>query len=77
MCDLTVDLAKELAAFDRPADHFAAELERLDALAADGLVAHDGVSVRVPETARPLVRIVAAVFDQYLAGSKARHAVAV
>ncbi|MDH3661572.1 MAG: oxygen-independent coproporphyrinogen III oxidase [Alphaproteobacteria bacterium] len=77
MCDLEVDLAKELLAFDRPEDHFATELERLDLLAADGLVAHDGQTVRVPEAARPLIRIVAAVFDQYLAASEARHAVAV
>lgn len=77
MCDLEVDLAASLAAFDRNTDHFAAELEQLDKLAADGITERRGMIVRVPEPMRPLVRIVAAVFDQYLKGSDSRHAQAV
>jgi oxygen-independent coproporphyrinogen-3 oxidase len=61
MCDMTVDL-------DRfgGAAAFAAELARLDAMAADGLVRVDGAEVTIPEDARPLMRAVAAVFDAYL-----------
>ncbi|MGI9507049.1 MAG: oxygen-independent coproporphyrinogen III oxidase [Geminicoccaceae bacterium] len=77
MCDFEVDLAAELKAFDRANDHFAAELERLDELAVDGIVERHGMTVRVPEPARPLVRIVAAIFDQYLEASDIRHTQAV
>ena len=77
MCDLEVDLAASLTAFDRDTDHFASEIERLDKLAGDGIVKRDGMTIKVPEPARPLVRIAAAVFDQYLAESEARHARAV
>ena len=77
MCDLEVDLAASLAAFDRDADHFTSEIERLDKLAADGIVERDSMTINVPEPARPLVRVAAAVFDQYLALSEARHARAV
>ena len=77
MCDFEVDLAASLAAFDRDAEHFAAEIDCLDELAADGILLRDGLTIKVPEPARPLVRIAAAVFDQYLASSHARHARAV
>ena len=77
MCDLEVDLAASLASFDRGTDHFASEIERIDELAADGIVERKGMIIKVPEPARPLVRIAAAVFDQYLAKSEARHARAV
>lgn len=77
MCDLEVDLAASLAAFGRGMDHFAAEIELLDKLAADGIVERHGMIARVPEPARPLVRIAAAIFDQYLTAGEARHARAV
>lgn len=70
MCDLAVDLA----AF--PGD-FAYERARLESLAADGVVALEGDTVRVPEPARALVRGVAAVFDRHLQLESGRHAVAV
>ncbi len=77
MCDLKVNLAASLVPFDRDADHFAAEIEQLDKLAADGIVERDGMTIKVLESARPLVRIAAAVFDQYLSAAEARHARAV
>ena len=77
MCDLKVDLAAELQAFDRGTDHFTDELERIDELAVDGIVERHGRVVQVPDPSRPLVRIVAAVFDQYLEASDIRHAQAV
>ncbi|MGH1479764.1 MAG: oxygen-independent coproporphyrinogen III oxidase [Geminicoccales bacterium] len=77
MCDLEVDLAASLAAFDRDVDHFAGEIERLDKLAADGIVEREGMTIKIPEPARPLVRVAAAIFDQYLSTNEARHARAV
>jgi oxygen-independent coproporphyrinogen-3 oxidase len=54
-----------------------AELARLAELAADGLVALDGGRVTLTAAGRPLARVVASVFDRYLAASTARHSVAV
>ena len=57
--------------FDR---HFAAELEALEPLAADGLVEVAGRTLRVTPLGRLLVRNVAMVFDEYLARrSEARY----
>jgi oxygen-independent coproporphyrinogen-3 oxidase len=50
--------------FDR---HFAAELEALAPLAADGLVEVAGRALRITPLGRLLVRNVAMVFDEYLA----------
>jgi len=58
-------------------EHFAAELARLDALAADGLVRHDASSIRVMPAGRLLLRAIAMVFDAYAmpaaAGAERRH----
>ncbi|MHA6204633.1 oxygen-independent coproporphyrinogen III oxidase [Dyella soli] len=48
------------------ADYFAAELERLHALAADGLVTLDATMLRVTPRGRLLLRNVAMCFDAYL-----------
>ncbi len=77
MCDLEVDLAGIATRFGRDPDHFIPELEPLDQLQADGLVERDGMTVRVPAEARPLVRIAAAVFDTYLTTGETRHVRAV
>lgn len=77
MCDLAVDLAAACRAFDRPASHFGPELASLAELAEAGLVVIDGSRLRIPEAARPLMRLTAAVFDAYLPGSRAAHAKAV
>jgi oxygen-independent coproporphyrinogen-3 oxidase len=47
-------------------EHFAAELERLGALEADGLVARDGRALRITARGRLLMRNVAMVFDAHL-----------
>jgi oxygen-independent coproporphyrinogen-3 oxidase len=73
MCDLEVDLD----AVAGGASKFAPELERLRALADDGLVTLDGAHVSVTEDGRPFVRIAASAFDAYLAASQKRHSVAV
>ncbi len=79
MCDMAVDLddirqryAPERGAFDE-------EMAQLRALEEEGLVELQGNRVRVPDAARPALRVVCAVFDAYLANSSEapRHAAAV
>ncbi len=72
MCDLHVDFGKACKAHGAPANHFAAELGKIDELANDGIVIRSGECVTIPEHARPLVRTVCAIFDAYLADDEAR-----
>jgi oxygen-independent coproporphyrinogen III oxidase len=73
MCDLELDLD----AFDGGTARFAAEVETLEPLAAEGLLQLDGGRIVVTERGRPYVRIAAAAFDAYLAAGQKRHSVAV
>lgn len=75
MCDFSVDLAR-IAPTDKKPD-FAAELAAIDALARDGLVKRDGLSIEIPEDSRLLVRNVCAAFDRYLQSGAGRHSRAV
>ncbi len=77
MCDLQVDLAAACRQFGRTEDHFAAELDILSGMGQDGMVEVAGTTLRIPAAARPLMRVVAAVFDAYLPRSTAIHARAV
>ena len=72
MCNLHVDLAAICAAHKVSADHFAGELKRLDDYVEEGIVVRSGAELRMPEEARPFVRTVAAVFDQYLTADASR-----
>jgi len=58
-------------------EHFAAELARLDALEADGLVRRDAAGIRVTPSGRLLLRAIAMVFDAYAlpaaTGTPRRH----
>ena len=54
-----------VATVDVPA-HFGAELQRLDAMAEDGLVRIDADGVDVTDAGWYVVRAVAMVFDRYL-----------
>lgn len=74
MCYLSVDLPEACKSYGRPPDHFEAELTALTELAADGMVEVTQGTVRIPDAARPLMRVVAAVFDAYLPRSSASHA---
>ncbi|MCC6719089.1 MAG: oxygen-independent coproporphyrinogen III oxidase [Acetobacteraceae bacterium] len=49
----------------------------LDTMAADGLLIRDGTSIILTPAGRKLARVVASVFDTYLATGRARHSVAV
>lgn len=73
MCFLSVDLA----ALGTSAGAFPHEMEALAPLVAEGFVVRNGDVLKVPESARAAVRLVASVFDTYLQNSKAVHAVAV
>ncbi len=77
MCALSVDLDAVCPAHGVAADRFAAELERLQPLAADGLVTIAGRRITVTDEGRPFVRLAAAVFDAYLETGAARHSRAV
>src|SRR5208282_2258903 len=72
MCDLAVDVADICVAYDTNADHFAAELAKLDELASDGIVERTGTRITVPEQSRAFVRSVCAVFDAYMSNGEAR-----
>jgi len=76
MCDLRVDL-DAVAASQGVAPRFAGSLAALAPLEADGLVRRTGAVIEVPDDARPLVRAVAACFDDRLGAGPARHARAV
>jgi len=77
MCDLEVDLAACTRAFGETTEYFATERKALAALAAEGLIEIEGERLRLTAEGRPLMRLVAAVFDRYLAASAGRHATAV
>jgi oxygen-independent coproporphyrinogen III oxidase len=77
MCDLTVDVGALAERHGRPVSHFDAELSGMGDLVDDGVVAVAGRRLTLPETARPLMRIVAARFDTYLGSGPARHSRAV
>jgi oxygen-independent coproporphyrinogen-3 oxidase len=73
MCDRRVDLAT----IDDTGEPFAPPLDRLAAMAADGIVAVEGSVVAVTERGRPFLRAVCAVFDRYLAPEAGRYSRAV
>ena len=77
MCDAAVDLAEAGRAFGFAGDWWGAEEATLAELQREGLLTRtkDGLALR-PE-AKHLTRIVASVFDKYLAAAAVRHSVAV
>lgn len=77
MCDLSVDLKAVAKRFGEQAARFLPEIDRLRPLAEDGICVIAGDVVTVTEEGRPLVRAVAAAFDQYLKSGEQRHAKAV
>ncbi|MBL9215008.1 MAG: oxygen-independent coproporphyrinogen III oxidase [Opitutaceae bacterium] len=78
MCDRRLDysaLGAELGL--DVASTYAAEIARLDALEADGLVERTPGGMQVTPRGVPLLRVIAAVFDATLAPAAHRHAAAV
>lgn len=76
MCDYRVDLGEVCARFGADPDQLAdnAGLERI---IADGVARREGNVIMLDEDARPLVRVLAAAFDEYLGRAPARHSRAV
>jgi oxygen-independent coproporphyrinogen-3 oxidase len=67
MCHGVIDLREIESRFDIDfTDYFAGELQRLEALQADGLVTLDAGHIRATPRGRMLVRVIAACFDRYL-----------
>jgi len=77
MCDGHVDAAHIGAKHGTPLDWWHDAAEGLAEMQADGLVCVRSGQVTMTDRGRPLVRLAAAAFDTYLAGSTARHSVAV
>lgn len=77
MCCGEIDL-DEAAQHAGGSKHWYRELEpQLRALEGDGLIARRGARIVVTKKGAPVVRVVASIFDAYLAANTARHAVAV
>jgi len=77
MCDFRVDIAEVCGRHGEPADAVADAMPAFDRLAADGILRRDGTVVEMAPEARTLVRVAAAAFDAYRAGSAAIHSRAV
>lgn len=76
MCDFWVDL-DELARKHELPTIFSRELAQVDLLAVQGLARRSGRRVEVTDRGKPFARIVASVFDRYLADGRTRHSAAV
>ena len=77
MCALHVDLSHIAVAHGYAPEHFACEMMRLNELEALGFVELNGSVITVPANERAAVRLVCALFDEYLDPAAARHALAV
>ena len=77
MCDMWVDLDRICRRHHTDSGHFDDDIGKLAALRDDGIVNIDGHRISVTERGRPLVRLVAAAFDGYLADGGIRHSRAV
>jgi oxygen-independent coproporphyrinogen-3 oxidase len=77
MCDYRVDLGDVCGSFDADPRALLRSAPALDSLVADGIARRDGNVIALEESAKPLVRVLAAAFDQYLGNAPARHSRAV
>jgi oxygen-independent coproporphyrinogen III oxidase len=77
MCDYRVDLDRLCRAFGADAGELIDSATGLDQLFADGVARRSGSLIEVDDGARPLVRLLAAAFDQYLGLGTSRHSRAI
>jgi len=77
MCDMAVDVEAVCQGQGKSIDLLTDSFETIDALALAGLCHRDGAVISIPETARRLMRVVAAAFDARLPKTTERHAKAV
>ena len=76
MCDYRVDLDVVCGRFGADPDALLTN-SGLDQLYEDGIAQRDRNVIAIADNARPLVRVLAAAFDQYLGDAPARHSRAV
>lgn len=77
MCDLRLDVGTLCQDHDMAEDALDFVFDSLSDPLDDGLICISDRTIQVTEHGRPLVRVVAAVFDEYLPHAKARHSIAV
>jgi oxygen-independent coproporphyrinogen-3 oxidase len=77
MCDLVLDVGALAVAHGRPVNHFDRELSGFGEMIADDLMTLEDRTITITDEGRPLVRAVAAKFDQYLKAGEQRHSKAV
>ena len=77
MCDYRVNLAQVCRDFGVRPSKLLADAPALRELVRDGLARVEGDTVEVEVAARPLVRVIAAAFDEYLGQGPARHSRAI
>ena len=77
MCCGTVDLDEAIQRFDADPDWYVETADDLAEMQRDGLITRTGNRVTITRKGGVYVRVIAAVFDAYLATSRARHAVTV
>ena len=77
MCDYEVDLDEICRRHGGDAGALIESAPALDALIADGIVHRNHHRIAIDREARPLVRVLAAAFDQYLGRGHAHHSRAI
>jgi len=77
MCDYRVDLDEVCGRFGADPDELMDSAHGLDQLVGDRIARRERNVIAVEDDARPLVRLLAAAFDQYLGEAPARHSRAV
>ena len=64
---------RRVCAFGADPQALTAKASLLDQLLADGVARRSGAVIALADDARPLVRVLAAAFDQYLGQGQGRH----
>lgn len=77
MCDLRLDVGALCEQHNEVLSRLDYVFERLADPLDDGLMTLSDRTIQVTEAGRPLVRVIAAAFDEYLVHAKARHSVAI
>lgn len=77
MCDLHLDVAALCEQHGVEDSRLDFVFERLSDPLNDGLMTLNDRTIQVTDAGRPLVRVIAAAFDEYLAHAKARHSIAI
>ena len=77
MCQGHVDLASLAQAHGQDVRVFDSATAQLQEFRADGLIEWEGSTITATPLGLPVIRVIAAAYDAYLATGKAKHAVAV